>query len=1400
MNGDTSPKTPPTPKMEPSSATATRRSSTIQPSSTSISTRSKLKPSASTLRGSNGTATTTRSVTSSKAPLSPSPTPTATTSIRRGLKSQDGTAPRSPTTLTSSASRRTSAAAPVPTQSTTPSRRSTTTTSTAASSMGRNATPTPTLSRRVTTTATTRTPSSTTSTTPTRRKSTLGSSINGTPTPSISRRVSTLNSASTASSRTSTPSSTTSTRSVKPAPTATIKEEGNGDGGDDDDDDPSMIIQSEIDTLTDQINEMEQQINDTKELFNHKQTEIDDLNKALDDSLSQQEEQLLESILEITEQLKEQEAIRDEALERLSQYEAQVNEQATLAHQVEEMEVAYREEMETLRETLQSKNDQLETTLAEMDKDLGGLEEASSALREEIQGIHKSHQARMTALSNQLHQEHNEELNSLLKTLDKELGDKQDSSEWANVDNKRKEMIDLERSIQNLEEKLASMDGEFKQRQEELKMDLDGKLEAVLALYKEEITQSSNHHDNQVSEIEAEHSEHISSIQSHHQEKLSAASTSITLENNEDLEKMKIDIQMELETEHEQKLQATLKEQKSQLDQVQAQLDDATKQLEALKISTSEEHDAKKQYLEQQYIDERASAITQLETNFTAKLDTLVKHYQTTLDNHRSQLEQDHLPRIKSLEEEHSQLISTLVDDHDRKVLELQSSTAAGIRASTERQLRADHETDITNLTRNHQQALEDLQSDHRQAFKALEELLENAKESNRSSTNGTASSASPQDQDNINDTGKKSENGNIESIRAQIQATLNQVHAAAITKKTAEHESRLGELKRDHILQKDRALEKMIKEFDTRLNEIKKENALAIQTAQQEHDNYIDELLTTSKNAQTEKEIELASQHQAAKDQLLQDHSSRIQSVTEEIDQHADRRQELEQLRQQMQDEIAAFKISSIKELEDKKAMMDDNELKIKTQLEAAHNAALKDMKAKHQTALDTLITQHQHEIESQSQQRPPDMEDSLADSYQEQIKQFVLEQESRTAELQDTLNRMKEQNTSLEQEQQAQLDSTRQEWITRLEDATQSVEQLSETTLLNEPIRNQMHGEAKKSQEKLIAAHTRSLETLVTTHNLAMDQLTKDHEAELAELENKIQPLVEEQTYWEEHIKKLEQDHAAQIKTITDKHDSSVETYNTELLAKQAQYNKDIEHYQTQLDDTKKQVLELHADIQLKMARHTELQKQLDDTPPITVKNEPSSSSLEKDILEKQKVLDALELEIQQVENEYRQQVEEKKAADELKNKQNEKMIHDLVIQHQQEIEKMHRHLQHLLDVKDDEINNVSYRLKTVTSARQKDIDNLQTKQRGKVQALVDHQNQLKDALATRTNSYDCLESNHRVLKDKFDQGEKQLGDLSRDKQNMQAKLAASKAENTHLLQTIHQLQSKMHKIRLG
>lgn len=98
------------------------------------------------------------------------------------------------------------------------------------------------------------------------------------------------------------------------------------------------------------------------------------------------------------------------------------------------------------------------------------------------------------------------------------------------------------------------------------------------------------------------------------------------------------------------------------------------------------------------------------------------------------------------------------------------------------------------------------------------------------------------------------------------------------------------------------------------------------------------------------------------------------------------------------------------------------------------------------------------------------------------------------------------------------------------------------------------------------------------------------------------------------------------------------------------------DMERYQTELDEVRKQLLEVQADLQLKTERRNELQKQLGDAPPPASMNDEPSSSFEQDILVKQNALQALELEIQQLEDKYRRQIEEQNSADRAAIKQNE------------------------------------------------------------------------------------------------------------------------------------------------
>ncbi|CAO3594167.1 unnamed protein product [Absidia cylindrospora] len=1440
MNGDAKPKAPAAPKMEASSTTATRRPSTLQSSNTSSTTRTKLKPSLSS--AARGTASsTTQSVNTPKSPVSPSPT--ATSSIRRGLKTGDtASTPRSPTTLTPSASRRAStispslrSAGPAPTQSSTLSRRSTTTSpKTTATGPTKSVTPSSTLSRRATTTST-RSPSDLSSnpSTSVQRRSTLTRSnpstttntntttkSPNTPTPTLSRRVS-VNSSSITSSRGSTPSSTTSTRSslsTKPSATATITEEDEEKGA-------VSTLETEINDLTEQIKQMEQEIEDNKEALTNKQNDIDTMHQQLDESQSQQEEQLLESILDMTEQLKEKETKRDEALATLEQWSTQAEERLVLTRQLEEMEESYRSEMESLRDELQSANDQLESTLKAMDRELDASEETSGTLREEIQGMHKSHQTRMTGISNQLNQEHNEETTNLVQVFDKELEEKQNSSEWEVVDAKRKEMIDLERTIQTLEEKLATMEDQFIKNQQAGKTDDEDKLNTIMASHEEERLKSSDGLDNQISQLEVEHTEQIESLKTRQQSELALASASGTTDINEAIEKIEYDIKAELEADHQQKLKVVHQDHQTPSRQAQSQLDDAVNNLTLLKTTISQEHDETRNRLDQQYIDERTSAIAQLETDFAEKLDAVIKNHETALDNYRSSLEQENDSRLDALEIEHSQELKTLTDNHNAKILELQSSTAAATRASTERQIRADYEMKIEALAGHHRQALEDLQSDHRLAIKNLEEALENIKETNHPANE--APSTSPAENQDCEDksANKNPENDSIDTIKAQVQASLNEIHSAATAKMITEHESRLSEMKRDHILQKDRAIEHMTKDFEARLAEIKRGNADMLQSSQQTHDNEIKITLTAATSDLTEQQQIMKDQHKSKTQQMVADHQQHIQALTDEIAQHTKLRGELESIKQQLEEEMAAFNMSSTKEIQDNNALIDENEIKIYQDLEMSHNTTLNTIKTDHQTAIDTLLAEHQLKLQhaetqedhKATKQSSPDMEDTLGDSYKAQIEQYVLEQESKVTGLQETVNELKQQYATLEAEHQIHLKTMEHEWTTRLEDETKSTEQLSATTLLNEPIRTRMNAEAKDAQDKLIATHTASLESQNINHTQSLERLSKKHDTEIDELNAKLQPLLEEQEGHTDQLKKLEEEHHEQLKNLTDAHTESIETFNAQWTTKESEYIKNLESHQTQLEEIQQQLHGLEADYQLKTARQEELKIQLEkqslpsdqastadhDESHQSLPPPPSSSSsstLDRDILEKQNALQAKETELEQLEEQWRKLVEEKKATQMINNKKYEEMVYGLVIKHQEGIDKMHRHFQHLLDVKDEEVNNVSYRLKTVTSSRQKDIDKQQDKQHGKIYSLEEQRQRLMDSYTAKANSYDIIENTSHALKDKFTRCKVQLDQMTKENQDTKVKVDTYKEENNKLLLKIHQLQSKMHQIQLG
>ncbi|KAI8073846.1 hypothetical protein BC940DRAFT_75713 [Gongronella butleri] len=137
-------------------------------------------------------------------------------------------------------------------------------------------------------------------------------------------------------------------------------------------------------------------------------------------------------------------------------------------------------------------------------------------------------------------------------------------------------------------------------------------------------------------------------------------------------------------------------------------------------------------------------------------------------------------------------------------------------------------------------------------------------------------------------------------------------------------------------------------------------------------------------------------------------------------------------------------------------------------------------------------------------------------------------------------------------------------------------------------------------------------------------------------------------------------------------------------------------------------------------------------------------------------------------------------------------ETTVHAQVKSHQEEIERTHRHFQRLLDIKDDEMSNLSYRLKTVTATRQKDINKLQVKQHQKQQSLQEYRQRLMQSLENQTKAYQTVETKHQGLETKYLHGQRQWKQLQQERKQIQDQLLSFQRNNLQLVESIQQLQT--------
>ncbi|KAI9305978.1 hypothetical protein BJ944DRAFT_229906 [Cunninghamella echinulata] len=702
-------------------------------------------------------------------------------------------------------------------------------------------------------------------------------------------------------------------------------------------------------------------------------------------------------------------------------------------------------------------------------------------------------------------------------------------------------------------------------------------------------------------------------------------------------------------------------------------------------------------------------------------------------------------------------------------------------------------------ITEEHRQALENLQSEHHSAIRALEQEVQDTKELKMKDI-----PAQPDDEEQPH-----SENDSqIEAIRSEIQAIFKDSHANNISKITSEHESNLNQMKRDFILKKDRTIEKMTTDFEAHIAGLKKTNADKLEAQHQQHKKQLNQLSEETKALIKNEQQPINEQHDVKKNELSSSHQETIQSLINEIDQKKSILKELQSKDDQYMEEMKSLNEANNKEVEDLTLQIENEKKLLIEELEKSYEKKKADIESDHQSVIatqhnttETLLQNISKDDISNFDGYSEEKKNQLVEGFETQLKELEAQYNIELKALQEQHDQKEKEVASLKEEQDQKVKLAQQQWKDQLDDINKSIEQLS-TSALEETIRTKLFAEAKENQDQLVNAFTISLRSLDISHQQAKDRLSKEHEAKVAPQEEKIKNLGAEQVELEEQLKKLKEDHEIQLSKLTDEHTTSVSLFNNEWDIKEKQYIEKLASYRNELEEIKNKIQEADHKYQSELTRKNEMEQQLKDQPasvtnPLANNNNNNhntgkrperrriSISLDQDILAKESIIKAKEKEIIELEEKWRQAMEEQKNIQNEYNKKHGDIINGLVSKHQEEIEKMHKHFQHLLDVKDEEMNNVTYRLKAVTASRQKDIDKLQIKQKHQLSSLEDYSQRLKSSFDVKLKSQEEYSIKQQHLRFEYQKGEHHFEQIAKSRNEVLGKVKNIEAENKNLLE---------------
>ncbi|KAI8874749.1 hypothetical protein K501DRAFT_216795 [Backusella circina FSU 941] len=260
------------------------------------------------------------------------------------------------------------------------------------------------------------------------------------------------------------------------------------------------------------------------------------------------------------------------------------------------------------------------------------------------------------------------------------------------------------------------------------------------------------------------------------------------------------------------------------------------------------------------------------------------------------------------------------------------------------------------------------------------------------------------------------------------------------------------------------------------------------------------------------------------------------------------------------------------------------------------------------------------------------------------------------------------------------------------------------------------------------------------------------------------------------------LIEEHTKSIQAINDRHDAALQEANSA-------YTNAIEKLKLSEADTKELEVELKTSkerydtslTEIKDTHFSETQsllKEIDDL-------KQAANLFESKYTEQNKQIVNLKMEIEEYES---NDINNHAVLLSRSNRKDDDKFQEIVKQHQKELNVLQQQFQNLLDMKDLELEELSYRLKTMTGNELKEAEKIQQELKARIVQLEEEAN-------SKELEMRWLESDSEQNETKLKQQDMIVHNLEDNNNRLERKVMRFKEENDQMLRLIHQLQSEMH-----